>query len=100
MLASTMLMLPSWIEEIGLLLLHCGKVTHRFLNLHFCIIQTNERSKVLEKSSEAFLASHPHQMLILCVNLKCGIELMNNRLIPIVPKLHHLAKTHALATLD
>jgi hypothetical protein len=100
MLASTMMMLPSWIEDIGLLLLHRGKVTHRFLSLHFCIIQTNERSKVLEQSSETFLASHPRQTLILCVNLKCGAELTNNRFVPIVPELHHLAKTHALETLD
>ena len=47
-LAGTMLMLPSWIEDIGLLLLHHEKVTHGFPSLHFCIIKTNERSKVLE----------------------------------------------------
>ena len=100
MLASTMLMLPSWIEDIGLLLLHHGKVTHRFPSFHFCIIKTNERSKVLEQSSETFLASHPCQMLIFHVNLKCGVELTNDGLIPIVPELHHLVETHALETLD
>ena len=29
-----------------------------------------------------------------------GVELTNDGLIPIVPELHHLAKTHALKTLD
>ena len=48
MLASTMLMFPSWIEDIGLLPLHCWKVTHRFPSLHLCIVETNERSKVLK----------------------------------------------------
>ena len=95
-----MLILPSWIEDIGLLLFYGGKVTHRLPSLHFCIIKTNEISKVLEQSSKTFLVSHPHQMLIFYVNLKCGIELMNDRLIPIVPELHHLAKTHAPEMLD
>ena len=99
-LVGTMLMLPSWIEDIGLLLLHGWKVTHRLPNLHFCIIKTNERSKVLELSSETFLASHPRQTLIFHVNLKCGVELANDGLIPIVPEPHHLAKTHALEVLD
>ena len=100
MLASTMLMFPSWIEDIGLLPLHCWKVTHRFPSFHFFIIETNERRKVLERSNEAFFASHPRQTLILHVNFKSGVELTNNRLIPIVSKLHHLAKTHALEMLD
>jgi hypothetical protein len=98
--ADTMLMLPSWIEDVGLLFLHLGKVTHSFPNLHFCIVKTNERSKVLECSSETFPTSHPHQTLIFYVKFKCGIELTNDGLIPIVPKLHHLAKTHALEVLD
>ena len=100
MLASTMLMFHSWIKDIGLLPLHCWKVTHRFPSFHFCIVETNERSKVLERSNEVFLASHPRQTLILHVNFKSGIELMNNGLIPIVPKLHHLVKTHDPKLLD
>ena len=95
-----MLMLPSWIEDVGLLFLHFGKVIHIFPSLCFCIVKTNERSKVLELSSETFLASHPRQTLIFHVNLKCGVELTNDRLIPIVPELHHLAETHTLETLD
>ena len=39
-------------------------------------------------------------MLIFHVNLKSGVELMNNGLIPIMPELHHLVKTHAPKTLD
>ena len=100
MLARTMLMFPSWIKGIGLLPLHCQKVTHRFPSFHFYIIKTNERSKVLEQSNEAFLAIHPRQMLILLVNFKSGVKLMNNRLIPIMPELHHLMKAHASEILD
>ena len=39
-------------------------------------------------------------MLIFHVNLKSGVELMNNGLIPIMPELHHLVKTHAPKALD
>ena len=95
-----MLLFPSWIEDIGLLRLHCWKVTHIFPSLHFYIVETNERSKVLKRNDEAFPASHPCQTLVLHVNLKSGEELMNNGLIPIVLELHHLVKTHALEFLD
>ena len=46
--ANTMLMLPSWIKDVGLLFLHLGKVTHRFPSLHFHIVKPNEISEVLE----------------------------------------------------
>ena len=39
-------------------------------------------------------------MLIFHVNLKCGVELTNDGLIPIMLELHHLVETYTSETLD
>ena len=39
-------------------------------------------------------------MFIFHVNFMSGVELTNDGLIPIVPELHHFAKTHALEMLN
>ena len=58
------------------------------------VIKLDHVYKLCEGSLELALPSHPLDSLLLMVHLKCGIELMNDGLIPIVPELHHLVETH------
>jgi hypothetical protein len=71
------------IEDVGLVLLHRWKILLKFPSLHLFIIKTNKSSKLLERSSEDLLASHPSQKFILHVNLKRGVELTDSGLIPV-----------------
>ena len=95
-----MIMFSIYIEDIGLMLLHRRNIPHRFPSLHLFIVKTNESSKLPERSSKDFLASHPSQKFILHVNLKSDVELTDSGFIPIVAELHHLAKTHDPELLD